>query len=827
MSTLIMAHDHDDELLPEPLNSNTRTNGELFDVKVFFRRGYILSTRYNETGLRTEGLSDNETIEFTLEQPLFGDLKVEGRDVGSSKKGFWIDLNMLNPPGNSNADLTFEIKEDEKIIAKNSNPISLSGGETASTPIMVPYLDESKESHTFKTGSLIKVKISAIIEGLLPVGLTYDSGRNTGYLFFSCDQTWDEKVAAHSRDSTSIKTFYPNWPNADQRVIVFKGSVKDKFGAEDISGVDIELDKGTSNIMERTEATYVPGQEDDGYFELEYQYQKGLPTGDYLITAYILDYSGNEHITTETLTMLDYGVYLVCSNNSASAYPGLAVSFQITVYNIGGSKDTIRLKAEPSPAGWDTSFQGGDNTKLLDGGSSDIKTLNVIVPESAAKNDKCIVDVTGISNSDESQKYLLKPPINVVAEAKFNFKFELLTDSTKTIESGEDATYNLKLSNIGSDKDFYTVKVLNAPLSETGWSAKLTTTNPNAVKISDLEYDVELQETEIADFTLTVTAPDQQQPTVTEVKIDISATSGNITGAGKTIKHTTTTKIKGYIPPGKVVLSATSQTKIADPGNTIEGDASTSILFSINADNEDDNYGYYVELSIKNMPGTWNYLLNMPGTWNYLLNPTDFDMDAAGDQDISLTIDIPETEYAGSYTFEVEAEYTIEDGNNNGIQTTNLNLAVTIPEVYDVLLQAEETEKKVKMGESVEYVITVTDLGNVNNMDIEIITTDSDNWDIELSKNTITLGNYGLITNIKITIEPLSSASDKEKENIIDVEVELKSTGETIGNKIKLKTTLEKDTGTEVANFLSTYWYLLVMVIVIIVLTFVIRSRLK
>jgi uncharacterized membrane protein len=796
-------------------NKSTSRATTLYDVRVYFHRNNILNTRYNETGSWITGLSDNESIEFELNPPLMGDLNVEGRDVGSSRKGFWIFLQILNPLGNTNADITFEIKEDDKIIAMNQNPISLGSNQQPSQPIMIPYLDSAREDYTFKSGSIIKVNIFAQVDGPLPVGITYDRGQNDGYLFFSCDQTSSEVVGSYDQDGTPNQVFYPNLPHASQRKMVFKGSVIDSFGGNDIERVEVAVD----NILTRTGATYTSTEDDPkGQFELEYDYPKDLPSGLYFITAYFIDYSGNEHIATGDLTISKYGVYLECNNNTGFGFPDETLEFLIDVYNVGANSDSISLTPISDPTTWHANFQGGDTTGLIEPGLKDVKTLDVTVSSKALKNEECTVTVTGTSINDNeppTEKHSLTPPISVVARAQFMFEFNILTDSSKTVSASESADYDVKLLNSGSEKDSYVVSVGEQPLSGSDWTATLATDSQYATKIDKFRYTVDLQETRFADFTLTVTAPDDENPSVTEMVLTISATSDNITGSSKTKSHETTTTLEGYIPPGEVTLSAKAETLIADPEDTIDSNAYMDILFELTAVNDDSVNDYYVELSIK----------NLPDNWIYLLNPSDFTVSVSGDEDFRLTLEIPETEAAGTYTIDINAKYSVENGNSD-IQQSSISLTVTIPKVYAVELEADEKEQNIQMGKSVEYNVEVTDLGNVQNEEIEITVTELDHWEVDVSRTTIDLVNYGTVTNIKITVKPLSSA-DKNEKGIIDVKIESKETGEQIGEKLTLKTTLKTDTSEEVANFFYNYWFVLVMVIIIIILTFIIRARLK
>jgi uncharacterized membrane protein len=808
-------------------NTSTRAR-QTPEVKVYFHEENDLNILDTVPGNKTQlnpsitTLSDQDEVQFDLEPALMGNLLVEGSAIGTSAFGFWIYIQIFNPPTNSQAQITFTIKDDETVIARNSNPIDIPSGQDTRNqyPLEVPFVQSAKTDHSFSDGSVIKIAINVSLTGPAPIVVTYDRGENDGYILFTCDPIAKKTVAAFHADNTG-GVFYPNLPDSDQRIMLFKGSVTDKFGAYDINEVRIDLE----NVFSQPQvAIYVYNEnEAEGYFELNYPYDEGLPPTDYLITAYIDDNSGNTHIATSSLTISKYGVYMECSNNSGYGYPSEVVEFRINVYNVGGNSDSISLTATPTPKSWNTAFKGGDTTGVLSPGDSTVKILEVTVPTSAQKNDKCYVTVVGRSvndpapNPSEKESFELDPEINVVARAEFNFNFEIDSESVQSVDKGNDAEFDFKLWNTGSETDSYTVSVNDQPLSGNEWTAILTTSS-SAEKISNLEYKITLQQTKIADFTLTVSSPDSGTPE--QMELSITATSNNITDTNlksKTIKATTT--IKGIVPPGKIKLVADSLTKKADPGDTIDQGISMDMIFELSAENEDDNYEYYVEIAVK----------SIPGSWTYALTTSDFTLSTLDSKDFSLTLSILETEAAGSYSFKIEASFTPENSNGGGseqTQTTSIDLAITIPQVVNVLLESKETELTTEVDKEIEYLITVTYLGNVKNIDMELKVTELSGWDVTLSLVNINFEAYGDVKNIKLTVKPTES-SDKDEKGIVEVSIVEKDTGNSVGNKIPFKTTVKKDSAKEVADFFFSYPAIIVLVIAIVILSIVVWKRQK
>jgi uncharacterized membrane protein len=327
--------------------------------------------------------------------------------------------------------------------------------------------------------------------------------------------------------------------------------------------------------------------------------------------------------------------------------------------------------------------------------------------------------------------------------------------------------------------------------------------------VSDIEFNVDLGPGETAGFTYTITSP--TDPADKQMVLDLTSTSEKITEPSqKTKTHTTTTKIStGSPPPGKITLSSPTTTKVSDPGSSIDADYSTQVVFDLTAENTDEVTPFSVDIELSNIPSTWD-----PS-----ITPDNFDLDPKDTEDISLIIDIPETESAGTYPFKVRAKY------GSGEQTI-LNLTVTIPAVYNITLESVEEEKTVTAGKTVDFDISVTNKGNVEDVKIELIINEQTGWDVELDRSVITLGEYNSVTNVLVSITP-SESVDTNVMGIFDVQGQIQESGKKVGEKLTLKLNVEKDTGEQLKNFLYDYWYVPVMVILIIILTLVIRSRMK
>lgn len=783
--------------------SGTRQNEEKNDVKLFFHRNVnTMDTIWNSTPISFQTfLNDGEEIEFTLEPALMGDLEVTGPNFGT-KNGLEIWLEIRNPQINSDSTVTINIFDDLAVIATES--FTIRSGELQ-TYFRIPFVESSKKDHVFSRGSVIKVNINASV-GPTPIIITYDSGSADGYLILHCNQITKKTVAAHHTDG-SLGEFYPNMPYEDQRQIQFRGSVTDTFGAQDISSVQISVEGLFDDPVDVDDYSYDPGH-DTGHFTLDYTYDAGLTPGNYDITAYFEDYSNNIFLAFNSLSIATYGVYLENEDNPfGEGLPGEIVSFDIDVYNVGGVDDSIHLisSTESGKSGWEADFRGDDNTGLISPGAFEIKTLDITISPTAEKGEECIIIVKGESNGDSDPKtFRMDPDITITARSIFDFVFTSLNDLAQQIPTGGGAiNYDFKLKNVGHEPDTYTVTGDSAT-SSPGWNAVLSTSNSNAVKVSDLEYTIGLEATEEATFTYTITA--QANPSILKVELAVTAIDSNNT---KTISHTTTTTID--VPSMGVTLSSTQPSKQANPGNSIGENDTMDLSFDFEATNQDLIDSYTVTFDVSGLSSDWDYYFTSD---NIELGPEE-------KQGITIIFTIPETSPAKpdlGYTVTVVGTY----GSN---EQTNLDLIVKIPEVFEIELATDRTEQEVEAGNEVKYEISITNKGNVVDRSIQLTVTELSDWDVEISNPSITIGDYNSVVKTTVAITPSTSVSEDEK-GIFDVKV--KANGAAVkSNTVTLKTTVKQDVNTQLADFLYDYWFIPVLVIIIFILTFIIRSRIK
>ncbi|WP_455392473.1 COG1470 family protein [[Eubacterium] cellulosolvens] len=777
--------------------SSTRQTEEMENINVYFHRDNSMDTQYNESAVVEfrQVLNDGEEVEFQLEPALFSELRVKGTPFGTDIVfEVWLSTRNIDPRS-SNALVSIQILDDNDVIASDTFTIRATEEQNL---FRVPFVTSGKEYHTFSQGSVMKV---AINNSNAPIRLEYDGASNNGFIILTCNPITKITVAAHHQDG-SLGEFYPNLPYDDQRFIQFRGTVTDAFGAYDISLVEITLE----GLFTDQDANYTYyADQATGQFTLDYEYPAGLSPKIYDFTAKIT--LNNEDVTylkSNSLTMARFGVYLETPTPSGEGVAGSVVPFDILVYNVGGESDIIDLGASLDLTGWIASFQGGSKTGTLPPGESQTKVLDVTVSPNAAKNEECIVTVTGTASNDKKETLL----ISVFAKPKADFEFDPPAELQKNIpEGGGSVEYAFLLKNTGQEKDIYTVTA-DAP-SASGWSASLYTLEPTAVKVSDYEWTIELGSGKQVSFSFTVTA--QSDPSTKKVELEVEAAASN---ASTSIKHKTISIILSE--PGTLLITAVNNvdTKEANPGSSIEANDTMNVGFSLDVENQDQLETFSVSLEVT----------NQQSDWDYSFSTDNFELDADKTKRVSLTVTLPETTTANpdtGYQVTVRATYGTPSEN---LGSKTLELSVIVPEVYDVFLSAETTDTSVVAGKTVTYDISIINKGNVEDVDVEVTTNELVNWDISISRTSITLGAYDTEIKVIISVTPSTTIEDGEK-GIVDVKVT--ANGDVISNTLNLKTTVKKDVGSEISEFFMDYWYIPFFVVVIFILTFIIRRRIR
>jgi hypothetical protein len=450
------------------VNSRSSRTEHLNDVKMYFHRNGVMDTNTPTNQAPDNAvLRDGTGLEFSLTPSLFSDLTVIGKAQKDAKEALWLDLTIdYNDLIIGSINLTFNVYDDTILIASVTE--QLVGSNTEDT-FLIPFTG-GKTDHTFGSGSVIKVNISASISGPATVRVSYDSQNSPhGFLYLTCNQIGALTLGAFHHDGSSGE-FAPNTPV--NRIISLKGEVTNTFGGYDIDRVSL-ASTSLSAFPASAEATIFADNAKATYY-YNWTYPYGIPPGQYSVQATIYDNSGNTFSDSTTLTMAAYDVYLHIVEPEKSSEKGKSVVFDLEVTNIGGNSDTFSMVASPS-ASWSTSFK--TNAITLGANATGDVTMTVSIPGNAGDNQQNVITVTATSQNNPSKQMSLQAIATALPAT--GYTFELLNSAQQEVEDGGTATYNFKLSNIGQNTEIYIVEIADNP--SPGWQVTLeggTTTSP-------------------------------------------------------------------------------------------------------------------------------------------------------------------------------------------------------------------------------------------------------------------------------------------------------------------------------------------------------------
>jgi uncharacterized membrane protein len=757
-----------------------------------------MDTEPPTTGQPPISLSNGAEVEFTLTPPLFDNLEVIGKETEATIKGFWVDIQVQTFLVIGETSITIKVLDNTNVIAENTFYFDANSEED---DFKIPFNNPALQKYTFNKGHTIGVKINATISGTgAPEVLTVDSNSNNGYLLLTCDQVTSITVGAYDSNDNAGE-FYPNWPNSEDRKIIFKGDIIDKFGAYDIELIEIEV----VGLTQKRTATYIYDDDSDsGYYENEWPYDKGIAPGKKIYNVYVTDNTGYEYVRSDTFTMADYGVFLECTNNSKYGFPGEDVPYLIDVHNIGGKSDSFALNAVSVPSSW-TPGLSRSVSKSLSAGDKETITMTVSIPESASENQECITTVTATSNNDNGQT----DQIETLTVAKAVYSFTLDVDkNSDNIDPGDSTLFTFTITNDGEGLDTYDVFYEDDEPS--GWDYDLAISGSSIVIEDGKHYQVILDGGENINALLTVST--SVNPSVSTVSITLKVESENITDPGDKVKSELIRATTETGPPAPLTLSSTPTVRTADPGSSIDSNKLMVVYFDLNLENTAVATDYNV---------TVDTVLPTPSGWIFEFSQDSFSMNAGSTKSVQLTVSLPErTMYNDDgYKFGVEADYDSQT-------TPQLELVVNIEKLVDAKLETSETAQKIDWESSADYQVIIKNLGNVKNEKLEIMYSGlPPDWKAELSSTSITLGDYNTSKSVTITITPPDDVKANDEANL-EVFVETTS-GKQIGESITFTTSVEKDFSAELSNFFNEFWIILVFVVVIIVITAVVYKRMK
>ncbi|UCE39434.1 MAG: hypothetical protein JSW00_09490 [Thermoplasmata archaeon] len=283
--------------------------------------------------------------------------------------------------------------------------------------------------------------------------------------------------------------------------------------------------------------------------------------------------------------------------------------------------------------------------------------------------------------------------------------------------AGESTTYTLTVGNIGDTEDTISLTLSGDQSSWGTLSQTSVTIAPGLSEDITLQVDVP-SGTADGEYQIDVTATSNGDPTKSATAATITEVTTDITYGVNLLPDETS---KSCFPEESVVFTVT----VDNTGNTED---TIDLLLS-------GSYSYWGELSTNSVS-----------------------LSASSNQDITLTVNVPSGTSEGDYLFDLKGT---SQGDSSVYHEITLTTHVN-PFIYDFEIEPALQEGDVNAGESTQFTLTVTNLGNVQE-EIEL-TLQGQNWYRNwgsLDEDTLIL-QEGAEQDVILTVEVPSDAEGGE-----------------------------------------------------------------
>ncbi len=519
--------------------------------------GYLNTNPPTRTQNRNLNMDDSTTtplpssVSFETQYEFQSDTTIYGDelDVGGTGIKLYMSATYIGIVGSATIKL--------KLTSEGQNVASGSGSVSPGSPQNRFELSfsGSGDSYTVSSGNRLKLEVAVNVStGNGAVLITYDADTDNGraYLLLKTDLVSSITAKTYDNEGIETKLFEPNLPATDTdgdplRVIVVKGTAKDRYHRSDIKAIGITATNPSGGtLQDYTRAETEEVDEATLRYEYQWKYPTGLSAGGgYTVTVYVADQKGNNYTQELQFSISEYGVFIGAEESSILGNPGDELTPSIKVYNTGSKSDTITTQVEvqktvPKGQDWNPGIDTGDGEKgevetQISKGSYHTYGLSVVVPDDSDDGNQCFIDIISTSTNDEDKQYIFTLVVTVTSYV--DFTVALTGPDSKTVSYGGTAQYDVTVKNIGELTDIYTVY---APVVTSGWGVDFTSNDVTLSRNgSGNKYDFNLSEGGEAVISMLTSAPAQSSGSNAIATIECAVKSYGASDI-KTVKTITT-----------------------------------------------------------------------------------------------------------------------------------------------------------------------------------------------------------------------------------------------------------------------------------------------
>lgn len=262
-------------------------------------------------------------------------------------------------------------------------------------------------------------------------------------------------------------------------------------------------------------------------------------------------------------------------------------------------------------------------------------------------------------------------PIPCKVSAVAVIEMTVANGSTQTASPGGSVIYDIVVSNSGDAGAIVSLAVVETP---PGWTARLSS------------FQAEVLAGDFAAFNLTVNVPGDAA--ADSVGKSIVVNGSYFSGGDQTTSVSTTTKVMQFYGVG---LASEEDSKDCGQGETV--------IYTISVKNTGNGPE---DIDLRLAEGNWR-------SWA-ALSMSSVQIGWNEQNDIAVSVRVPDGQGAGSYIIAVKAEVRGHSGAVNGSRTVNLTTTI----FYGVELTTLEPNRSVRAGDIVAFNVTVRNKGSGN-----------------------------------------------------------------------------------------------------------------